>query len=75
MGRWIKNRAENSHVPFRRGERAMLRFRRMLSLQKFSSAHASVHNHFPTEHYLQNRDQYKPCRAATLAEWRGLIVV
>ena len=28
-GRWLNNRAENSHLPFRRRERAMLRFRRM----------------------------------------------
>ena len=27
-GRWLNNRAENSHLPFRRRERAMLRFRR-----------------------------------------------
>jgi putative transposase len=29
FGRWKNNRAENSHLPFRRRERAMLRFRRM----------------------------------------------
>jgi len=74
MGRWDNNRAENSHLPFRRRERAMLRFRRMRSLQKFASVHASVHNHFPTERHLQNRDHYKLCRAAALAEWRGLLV-
>ena len=45
-GRWLNNRAENSHQPFRRRERAMLRFRRMKTLQKFSSVHASVHNLF-----------------------------
>jgi len=28
-GRWLNNRAENSHLPFRRRERVMLRFRRM----------------------------------------------
>jgi putative transposase len=28
-GRWLNNRKENSHLPFRRRERAMLRFRRM----------------------------------------------
>ncbi|MEE2525689.1 IS6 family transposase [Hyphobacterium sp. HN65] len=32
VGRWLNNRAENSHVPLRRRERAMLRFRRMRSL-------------------------------------------
>jgi putative transposase len=73
MGRLLNNRAENSHLPFRRRERAMLRFRRMRTLQKFASVHASVHNHFPTERHLQNRDHYKQARAAALAEWRGLL--
>ena len=45
-GRWLSNRIENSHLPFRRRERAMQRFRRMRSLQKFASVHASVYNHF-----------------------------
>ena len=39
-GRHENNRAENSHLPFRRQERAMARFRRMRSLQKFAAAHA-----------------------------------
>ena len=72
MGRWLNNRAENSHLPFRRRERAMLRFRRMRTLQKFASVHASIHNHFPTERHLQNRNTYKLTRAAALAEWRDL---
>lgn len=73
MGRWLNNRAENSHLPFRRRERAMLRFRRMRTLQKFASVHASVHNHFPTERHLQDRKTYKQTRAAALTEWRGLL--
>jgi len=32
-GRWLNNRAENSHLPLRRRERAMQRFRRTRSLQ------------------------------------------
>jgi putative transposase len=45
-GRWLNNRAENSHKPFRRRERAMLRFGRMRTLKKIVAVHASVHNHF-----------------------------
>ena len=37
VGRWANNRVENSHLPFRRRERAMLRFRQMKTLQKFAS--------------------------------------
>ncbi len=72
-GRWQNNRAENSHQPFRRRERAMLRFRRMRSLQKFVAVHASVHNHFNTERHLYSRANFKLHRAAALAEWRGLL--
>ncbi|WP_413875507.1 IS6 family transposase [Albidovulum sp.] len=71
-GRWMNNRAENSHLPFRRRERAMLRFRRMRTLQKFASVHASVFNHFNQERSLSNRNIFKLTRAAALAEWRGL---
>ncbi len=51
----------------------MLRFRRMRTLQKFASVHPSVHNNFPTERHLQDRDAVKQTRAAALAEWRGLL--
>ncbi len=70
--RWENNRAENSHQPFRRRERAMLRFRRMHSLQKFASVHSSVHNHFNSHRGLSTRQIYKQARAAALAEWRQL---
>ena len=73
MGRWMNNRAENSHLTFRRRQRAMLRFRRTRTLQKIASVHASVHNHFPTERHLLNRENYKQSCAAALAEWRGLL--
>lgn len=68
MGRWKNNRAENSHLPFRRRERAMLRFRRMRSLQKFVTVHASVHNHFNQERHLYSRSNFKLNRTAALAE-------
>ena len=71
-GRWLNNRAENSHLPFRRRERAMLRFRRMRSLQKFASVHASVYNHFNQERSLSTRTNFKLNRAVALAEWRQL---
>jgi len=71
-GRWLYNRAENSHLPFRRRERAMLRFRQMRSLQKFVTVHASVHNHFNQERHLYSRDNFKLNRTTGLAQWRQL---
>src|SRR3546814_419375 len=72
MGRWLNNRAENSHLPFRRRERAMLRFRQMKSLQKFASVQASISNHFNSERHLVDRQTYKVRRSAALAEWQNL---
>ena len=70
VGRWANNRVENSHLPFRRRERAMARFRQMKTLQKFASVHANVHNHFSLERHLVDRQTYKDRRSAALAEWR-----
>ena len=72
IGRWANNRVENSHLPFRRRERAMLRFRQMKTLQKFASVHASLHNHFNQERHLTDRQTYKERRSAALAEWSNL---
>ena len=71
-GRWRNNRAENSHQPFRRQERAMVNFRSAKSLQKFASIHASVHNLFNQERHLYSRENFKFNRTAALAEWRQL---
>lgn len=68
IGRWLNNRAENSHQPFRRRERAMAKFRRAASLQKFASIHSSIHNHFNQERHLYNRQDFKLNRAAALSE-------
>ncbi|MDR3511382.1 MAG: IS6 family transposase [Caulobacteraceae bacterium] len=70
VGRWANNRVENSHLPFRRRERAMNRFRRMKTLQKFAAVHGTVHNHFNQERHLTDRETYKANRSAALAEWR-----
>jgi len=71
-GRWLNNRAENSHQPFRRREGAMAKFRDVKSLQKFASVHASIHNHFNHDRHLNRRSVFKHNRSAALAEWRQL---
>ena len=71
-GRRLNNRVENSHLPFRRREHAMLRFRRMRSLQKFAAVHSSVYNHFNLQRPRCSRDYFKLNRAAALAQWRQL---
>jgi putative transposase len=71
-GRWLNNRAENSHQPFRRRERAMAKFRSAKMLQKFTSIHVSFHNHFYQECHLHSRQNFKVNRSAPLAEWRQI---
>ena len=71
-GRWLNSRAENSHLPLRRRERALLRFRQARSLQMFASVHSSVYNHFNQERHLYSRDDFKANRTAELAEWGEL---
>lgn len=72
-GRHLNNRAENPHLPFRRRERAMLRFRQMKSLQKFASVHASLHNHFNSERHIVDRQTFKARRSTALAEWQNFV--
>lgn len=71
-GRWLNNRAENSHQPFRLREGAIARFKDVRTLQKFASAHASIHNHFNLDRHLNRRSVFKQNRSAALAEWRQL---
>ncbi len=68
IGRWLNNRVENSHQPFRRRERAMAKFRSAKSLQTFTSIHSSIHNHFNQERHLYNRQAVKLKRSIVLSE-------
>jgi putative transposase len=83
-GRWLNNRGENSHQPFRRRERAMQGFRSMRSLQKFPpftppsitisiTARQGMFT-YPrgVERPLYSRANFKINRAAALVEWRQL---
>lgn len=68
-GRWLNNRAENSHQPLRRREKIMTRFRSMQSLQKVVAVQSSVHNHFNLERQFYRREGFKENRTQALAEW------
>ena len=61
VGRRLNNRAENSHQPFRRRERAMQRFRSMKTLQKFAqfmprSTTISIRSAISSPARLTNKD-------------------
>jgi putative transposase len=71
MGQWLNNWGENSRLPFRRRERAMLRFQQTKTLRMFASVHANVQNHFNLEHHLVDRQTFKKRRSVALAEWQA----
>ncbi len=55
----------------------MARFRDIKTLQKFASAHASIHNHFDQDRHLNRRDIFKQNRSAAWSapiEWSSLNV-
>jgi len=73
-GRYMNNRVENSHLPFRRRERAMLRYRQLRCLQKFAAVHSPALNHFihDRHHYSRQFQELTHRRTAAHAEWRQL---
>ena len=72
-GRWINNRTENFHLPFRRRERVVLKFRRGPTLQKFAVAHASTHKHINQERRLHSCLGFKISGTAAFVECRQLL--
>jgi putative transposase len=71
-GRWLNNRAEDSHQPPRRREGAMAKFRDIKTPQKFAAIHATSHNHFNLNRHFNCRDIFKQNHSAALAGWRLL---
>ena len=65
------NRAESSHVPVRRRERKMQRFRSAGSAQRFLSAHASVYNTFNICRHLITSVTKRRFRIEAFDAWRA----
>jgi transposase-like protein len=71
-GRWMNNRAENSHQPTRRRERKMHRFKSIGSAQKFLT-HAAVYNIFNVQRHLTSAQTHHVLRAAAMDTWRTAV--
>jgi transposase-like protein len=65
------NRAENSHLPVRRRERKMRRFKSPGSAQRLLSVHAAVDNTFNVQRHLVSRNTLRALRGEALQNWRG----
>src|SRR5271156_265928 len=65
------NRAENSHLPVRRRERKMQRFKSPGSAQRFLAVQAAVHNTFNVQRHLVSRNTLRVLRGEALQNWRA----
>lgn len=65
------DRAENSHQPVRRRERAWLRFKNPGSTQRFLSAHAAVYNTFNVQRHLISRRTLRTFRSEAFDRWNA----
>ena len=69
QSRYLNNRAENSHQPTRKRERAMQRFKSAGHAQRFLSAFGPIREHFcPRRHRLKAAD-YRRERATRFQLW------
>ena len=65
------NRAENSHLPVRRRERKMQRFKSPGSAQRFLNIYSSTYNSFYLQRHLINRSHLKECRTEAFGIWES----
>ncbi len=65
------NRVENSHLPVRRRERKMQRFKSQGQAQRFVSTHSAIYNTFNIERHLVSRNNMRHFRSAAMAEWNA----
>jgi putative transposase len=68
----LNNRAENSHLPLRKRERVMQRFRSPGTLQRFVSVFSAVRNPFVPTHLNQTAIAVHLHRLRAIAHWRGV---
>lgn len=68
----LNNRAENSHLPLRRREGCMMRFKSARQCQRFISTHGQIANLFLLHRkHLTAADHRKP-RSHAIATWRDI---
>ena len=65
------NQAQNSHLPMRRRERKMQRFKSPGSAQRFLSIHAVVHNSFNIQRHLVSRNTLRALRGEAFQNWQA----
>jgi putative transposase len=71
----LNNRAENSHLPFRKRERTRQGFRSIGSLQQFVSIFSAVRNLFAPPRSIRSAAQIRDHRRQAIAEWTVAFLV
>ncbi|GAC1046054.1 IS6 family transposase [Rhizobium sp. No.120] len=68
----INNRAENSHLPVRRRERRMMRFKSARQCQRFVSVHGQIANLFLLHRKHLTAADHRQLRSNAIATWRQI---
>jgi putative transposase len=68
--KYLNNRAENSHQPTRRRERAMQRFKSHAHAQRFLAVFSAVSPHFWPRRHLLSAHEYRQVMADRFTAWR-----
>ena len=71
----LNNRAENSHLPFRKRERTRQGFCSVGSLQQFVSTFSAVRNLFVPPHSIRSAAQIRSHRRQAIAEWNAVALL
>ena len=71
--RYANNRAEQSHEATRVRERGMRRFKSMVQVQRFVSAHAAVSNLFNLGRHLVRAEHYRYLGVSAFAAWNRAV--
>jgi putative transposase len=66
----LNNRAENSHLPTRKRERVLQRFKSADHAQRFLGPFSAVSNHFRPRRHLFSASAYRRIRTERYAVWR-----
>ncbi|TAA48883.1 IS6 family transposase [Shinella sp. JR1-6] len=68
----LNNRAENSHLPLRRRERRMMRFKSTRQCQRFVSTHSQVANLFHLHRKHLTAADHRQLRAHAISTWHEI---
>ncbi|NSZ66176.1 IS6 family transposase (plasmid) [Agrobacterium tumefaciens] len=68
----LNNRAENSHLPVRRRERRMMRFKSARQCQRFVSTHGQIANLFLLHRKHLSSADHRQLRSNAISTWREI---